>query len=117
MPRCHCWIQLSETEVQELIQDETLEEKYLIASYSYDDEQGIKHLEFHVETCGFLHEEANRRYPYGGMLSARRNKNKNAIAVLGQDESVFHQYCLQTCQWVVGARPLLSKSDGYGIIV
>jgi hypothetical protein len=118
-PRCHRWIQLPETEVQELIQDETLEEKYLIASYSYDDEQGIKHLEFHVDTCGFLHEEANRRYPYGGMLSVRRDKNKNAIVVLGQDESVFHQYCLRTRQWVGpnGARPLLPKSDGYGLMV
>jgi hypothetical protein len=67
----------------------------LIASYSYDDEQGTKYLEFHVDTCKFLHEEANRRFPYGGMISVHCDKNKNAIVVvLGQDESVFHQYCL-----------------------
>jgi hypothetical protein len=38
---------------------------------------------------------------------------------LGQDKSVFHQYCLQTRQWVGpnGARPLLPKSNGYGLMV
>jgi hypothetical protein len=68
-PQCHRWIQLSETEIEELIQDEILEEKYLIAGYSYDDEQGSKELEFHADTCEFLHEEANQRFLHGGILS------------------------------------------------
>jgi hypothetical protein len=38
---------------------------------------------------------------------------------LGQDKSVFHQYCLQTPQLVGpnGARPLLPENNGYGLMV
>jgi hypothetical protein len=91
----------------------------LIPGYSYDDEQGTNYLEFHVDTCDFLHKEANCRFLHCEMLSVRRDKQKNAIVVLGQDESVFHQYCLRTHQWVGpnGARPLLPKSNGYGLMV
>jgi hypothetical protein len=93
-----------------------IEEKYALAGHYNDDR-----VEFHVDTCAFLHEGASRRYKYGGKTSIRvkLDAHNKASIIFGQDDSVFHQYLLSTRQWVgpKGELPFVPKSDGAGVMV
>ena len=52
-------------------------------------------------------------------MSVRAIPNSKAIMIIGQDESIFHQYSLVTKQWVgpEGKRVLLPKSEGAGYMI
>ena len=52
-------------------------------------------------------------------MNVRATPNSKAIMIIGQDESIFHQYSLVTKQWVgpEGQRALLPKSEGAGYMI
>ena len=120
-PRCHRWVQITKE-----FFDKNIENKKILyqikPSHEYTSVDGTNMYELHVDTCSFI-QSIGESHPvtgkWGGRVSVRSNTNMKPIMIIGQDESVFHQYSLVTKQWVGadGQRALLPKSEGAGIMI
>ena len=115
--RCFCWIQMTEAEAQQLVNENpglSLDDGY---KYNAEDNSQLTIYEFHVDchNC-LLPLVANAEF--GGYLSVRKNKDDKPLIIFGQDECVFRQYCMNKKRWILpdGTAALLPKTDGQGIM-
>jgi hypothetical protein len=117
----HCWIQLSETDVDLLIK-EGCEGEYIGLNkhhgykYKYDD---VTMFEYHVDDHSDFPNRVQHNPQFGGDLSVRRNKSKKPLIMFGQDECIFKQYLFGSKQWFLpdGTTILLPKDEGMGIMM
>ena len=119
-PRCYRWIQISDDDLIAYRNDNKIP-KDLHSDHEYELEDRTKMHEFHVDSCRFLQDLADKHPQtgkFGGCMSVRAN-NLKPIMILGQDECVFHQFSLVSKQWVgaEGQRALMPKSEGAGLMV
>jgi hypothetical protein len=121
-PHMHRWVPLTMGEARDMVNSGAMDEKWLLAGYKYQDEDDEERIEFHVDTNDFLHKYASDMYLFGGKPSVRRDKDKrrNPLVILGQDECIFNQYMMKPKNWIdtiSGRRPLLPKSQGATLMV
>jgi hypothetical protein len=94
--------------------------QYYTCGYHYENENEEEYVEFHVDTNEFVHQEASRRYKFGGTTSIRvKNEEFCPILIFGQDESAFHQFLLKSKNWTgpKGECALLPKSEEMAVMV
>jgi hypothetical protein len=121
-PYCHRWLQVSKDELDLWIDDLDInfDPQYCVCGYHYENENGEDYVEFHVDTNDFVHQEASRRYVFGGTTSIRvKDEEFRPIIIFGQDESAFHQFLLKSKNWTgpKGECALLPKSEGMAVMV
>jgi hypothetical protein len=113
--KAHRWIQISATRFDTMVTKGELEKN---SGYKYNENDGSKWVELHVDMHPSFQDECNH-LPYGGQLSKRKPANEKPLMIIGQDECIFKQYTLTKKSWVSpsGTRALLPKDDGQGIMV
>jgi hypothetical protein len=121
-PYCHRWIQVSKAQLYMWFTDQEInfDRQYYSCGYHYENEDGDEYIKFHVDTNEFIHEEASRRFEFGGTTSIRvKGEVFRPIIIFGQDESAFHQYLLKSKNWrgPKGETVLLPKSNGIAVVV
>lgn len=113
--RAHRWIQLTLDESKEL------ESKGLVplnCGYNFVDDDGISHVEYHIDSSPAFDERLSQ-LPFGGNLSVRKPIDAKPVIYVGQDEAIFKQFLFLLKMWVgpSGQRPLLPKDEGIGTMV
>ena len=116
--RCFRWIQLSKPEVEKL-EKENID---FVRDYGYeykDNTTGLTMFEFHVDDHESFHKTAAAKFPFGGNLSVRKKEGDKPIIMIGQDESVYKQYLINSKQWNLpdGTTAVNPKDEGHGIML
>jgi hypothetical protein len=72
-PYCHGWLQVLKDELNLWIDDLDVDfdPQYCICGYHYKNEYGEEYVEFHVDMNKFIHQEASRRYKFGGTTNSQ----------------------------------------------
>jgi hypothetical protein len=110
----HRWIQIPIARYDTMVEMGQLSE---LSGFKYD-KGGSTLVELHVDDHYIFQDECNN-LPYGGHLSVRKPPTSRPLILIGQDESIFKQYCLRSHSWVApdGTRGLLPKDEGQGVMV
>lgn len=57
-------------------------------------------VELHVDDHNCLQDIANKKHPFGGIVSERSYAHDRPTIIIGQDEAVFYEDSTNTMQWV-----------------
>jgi hypothetical protein len=109
-PRCRVWIQIAKAAA------EAIPEVIVALGHVYPHPvSGAAMVEFHVDV---IHDISQFK-AMPREMSVRAPAGSTELAILGQDECVFHQYLLPSKTWVGpnGERPLLPKTNGEAYMV
>ena len=96
---------------------------FLWNPYEYEDDNGVKHVEFHVDDCEqfatWSHQPDLESAMFGGCLSVRFPENKKPLIIFGQDECIFKQYIFCKKSWMgqEGQTALTPKEEGQGVML
>ena len=88
------------------------------SGFEYKDENDVVMFECHVdEHISF--QSACQDIQYGGYLSVRFPPGLKKVMMLGQDKAIMRKYIFTLLAWTMpdGARPLIPKDEGYGLMV
>jgi hypothetical protein len=113
--RAHRWFQIPLSRYNAMVAKGEVCEK---SGYEYKNAQGDNFVELHVDDCLHIEAEINL-LQFAGNLSVRKPTGVKPVMILGQDESIFKQYCIPTKSWVYpdGTRVLLPKDEGQGLMI
>jgi hypothetical protein len=84
-------------------------------SYNYITADDVRMREYHLDTHKAFGDFASaNNKQYGGDLSVRLRIGEHPVLLVGQDESIFHQYIFSKKQWrgPNGKAFLMPKSEG-----
>ena len=110
------WIQISK---KESIEFETKGYIPIDSGYKFINDEGIKMVEYHVDSHEKFQERMNEETSYGGQLSVRKSKDSRPLITFGHDECIFKQYLVTHKSWCTkdGATVLVPKDDGQGVMI
>ena len=116
----HRWIQVT-TETVENWRRENKVSEHDNRGYNYISVDGKNMIEFQIDDLDLFHEHTVTMGfdSFGGNLSVRKPPGVKPLMIFGQDESVYSQFLLGNCQWVVpeGQRPFPPKTHGLSLMI